>query len=37
VRILVFSVEQASVPVATLIEKASEYKVRADISTVISR
>lgn len=37
VRILVFSVEQASVPVATLIEKADEYKVRADISTVISR
>ena len=37
VRILVFSVEQALVPVDTLIEQASEYKVRADISTVISR
>jgi prepilin-type N-terminal cleavage/methylation domain-containing protein len=37
VRILVFSVEQASVPVDTLIEQASDYKVRADISTVISR
>jgi len=37
VRILVFSVEQALVPVDTLIEHASEHKVRADISTVISR
>jgi prepilin-type N-terminal cleavage/methylation domain-containing protein len=37
VRILVFSMEQASVVVDTLLEKASEYNVRADISTVISR
>jgi prepilin-type N-terminal cleavage/methylation domain-containing protein len=36
VRILVFSGEQLSVPVASLTEDPLKYRVRADISTIIS-
>lgn len=36
VRILVFSGEQLTVPVASLVENPFKYRVRADISTVIS-
>ncbi len=36
VRILVFSGEQLTVPVASLIDDPFKYRVRADISTIIS-
>ncbi len=36
VRILVFSGEQLSVPIASLTEDPLKYRVRADISTIIS-
>jgi len=36
VRILVFSGEQIGVPVASLIDEPDKYRVRADISTIIS-
>jgi len=36
VRILVFSTEQIGVPVASLIDDPHKYRVRADISTIVS-